>query len=63
MYSLKIIAADAGMPALTSTVDVTVELLDVNDNPPQFSNSNFTATVEVSWHSRYISTALLLHIY
>jgi len=43
-----VIAVDSGVPALTSTADVTVQLLDVNDSPPQFSNSNFTATVQVS---------------
>jgi len=48
VYNLKIVAVDSGVPALTSSVDVTVELLDVNDSPPQFVNSNFTATVQVS---------------
>jgi len=49
VYHLKIVAVDGGVPALTSTTDVTVGLLDVNDSPPQFTNSNFTATVQVSW--------------
>jgi len=48
VHHLKIIAVDAGVPALTSSVDVTVELLDVNDSPPQFSSSNFTAMLQVS---------------
>jgi len=48
VYNLKIVAVDGGMPALTSTADVTVELLDVNDSPPQFTNDNFTAILEVS---------------
>jgi len=48
VYSLKVIAVDSGVPALTSSVDVIVELLDVNDSPPQFANNNFTATVQVS---------------
>ena len=48
VYNLKIAAVDAGVPALTSTADVTVELLDVNDSPPQFTNDNFTATMTVS---------------
>jgi len=50
VYNLKIVAVDAGVPALTSTAEVTVELLDVNDSPPQFTNDNFTATVMVSLH-------------
>jgi len=49
VYNLKIVAVDAGVPALTSTAEVTVELLDVNDSPPQFTNSNFTVTVPVSF--------------
>ena len=56
VHHLKIIAVDAGVPALTSSVDVTVELLDVNDSPPQFSNSNFTATLQVGQHDNIMQS-------
>jgi hypothetical protein len=36
-YSLTITAVDGGNPRLSSRVDVTVQVLDVNDNTPEFS--------------------------
>ena len=36
-YSLSITAVDGGNPRMTSRVDVTVLILDVNDNTPLFS--------------------------
>ncbi|XP_068136139.1 protocadherin Fat 4 [Hyperolius riggenbachi] len=38
-YTLTIIATDKGNPPLTSSVDVTVMVLDVNDNNPRFSQN------------------------
>ncbi|XP_043530022.1 protocadherin Fat 4 isoform X1 [Chiloscyllium plagiosum] len=35
-YTLTVIATDKGDPPLSSTMDVTVIVLDVNDNPPVF---------------------------
>ena len=46
-YELVIAAIDNGVPALTSSTLVKIELLDINDSPPQFSNTNFTATIQV----------------
>lgn len=45
-YTLTIIATDKGEPPLSSSVDVTVMVLDVNDNNPRFSQSIFK--VEIS---------------
>lgn len=44
-YTLLIQASDQGTPPLTETVFVNVTIEDVNDNPPVFSDSNFTVTV------------------
>ncbi|XP_066504787.1 protocadherin Fat 2 [Hoplias malabaricus] len=38
-YSLTVQAADRGQPPLSSAVQVTVSLSDVNDNPPIFSKT------------------------
>ncbi|KAG8454113.1 hypothetical protein GDO86_000669 [Hymenochirus boettgeri] len=35
-YTLHVVATDGGSPSLTSTTNVTVSILDVNDNPPRF---------------------------
>ncbi|KAH7724708.1 Protein FMI-1 [Aphelenchoides avenae] len=40
-YILPIIARDRGSPPLTTTTTVTVNLLDVNDNPPKFEQSSY----------------------
>lgn len=38
---LKVTATDNGIPALHSTVDVYVEILDYNDNPPNFTEEDY----------------------
>ena len=45
MYSLIIRATDQGVPSLSSTATVHVELLDVNDNPPLCNNSSYVIEV------------------
>lgn len=45
MYSLIIRATDQGVPSLSSTATVNVELLDVNDNPPLCNNSSYVIGV------------------
>nr|XP_014041245.1 unnamed protein product [Salmo salar] len=44
-YKLKILASDSGSPPLTSQKDVIVRVLDVNDNPPIFSQLSYTVYV------------------
>lgn len=39
---------DSGLPPLSSTAVVTVDIEDVNDCPPLFSESSYNATVQVS---------------
>uniref|UniRef100_A0AAY5KYK2 Cadherin domain-containing protein n=1 Tax=Esox lucius TaxID=8010 RepID=A0AAY5KYK2_ESOLU len=38
-YVLKIVASDSGFPSLISQKEITVRVLDVNDNPPVFSQT------------------------
>ncbi|KAM7417669.1 hypothetical protein PAMA_017356 [Pampus argenteus] len=38
-YNVTITATDGGIPALTTTVLLTVDILDVNDNAPRFSDT------------------------
>ncbi len=47
-YDIEVIAVDSGRPQMTGTVTVKVTLTDINDNPPFFSQHNYTAVVQVS---------------
>ncbi|NWJ07911.1 CAD23 protein, partial [Crypturellus undulatus] len=42
---LTVMAKDAGDPPLNSTVPVTIEVFDENDNPPTFSKPSYVVTV------------------
>nr|XP_033948821.1 protocadherin gamma-C5-like [Pseudochaenichthys georgianus] len=48
-YSVKIIATDYGKPPLSSEKIISVELLDVNDNPPEFSQPSYVVYVRENY--------------
>ncbi|XP_003464523.3 protocadherin Fat 2 isoform X2 [Cavia porcellus] len=45
-YSLKLRATDSGQPPLHSDVDIDVQVVDVNDNPPRFFQLNYSTAVQ-----------------
>ncbi|XP_036900751.1 protocadherin Fat 2 [Sturnira hondurensis] len=45
-YSLRIRATDSGRPPLHEDVDVAVQIVDVNDNPPRFFQLNYSVSVQ-----------------
>uniref|UniRef100_A0A8C9R1A2 Protocadherin Fat 4 n=1 Tax=Scleropages formosus TaxID=113540 RepID=A0A8C9R1A2_SCLFO len=45
-YTLTIVATDKGEPALSAIMDVTVIVLDVNDNTPSFSQNIYDIEIE-----------------
>ncbi|XP_076021960.1 cadherin-23-like [Genypterus blacodes] len=45
MIYLTVMAKDGGNPALNSTVRVTVEVIDENDNPPKFSQPSYIVKI------------------
>ncbi|XP_033181304.1 protocadherin alpha-4-like [Mastacembelus armatus] len=45
-YNVTIVATDEGTPPLSSTSTVTVQVSDVNDNPPRFSEPQFKVYVK-----------------
>ncbi|MFT7804338.1 cadherin EGF LAG seven-pass G-type receptor 2 [Arapaima gigas] len=45
-YHLRAFAVDKGLPALRTPVDIQVNVLDVNDNPPVFDKDDFDIFVE-----------------
>ncbi|XP_062320603.1 cadherin EGF LAG seven-pass G-type receptor 2 isoform X2 [Osmerus eperlanus] len=46
IYNLQAFAVDKGVPALRTSVDIQVSILDVNDNPPVFEKDEFDIMVE-----------------
>uniref|UniRef100_A0A8C5P0V5 Protocadherin-16 n=1 Tax=Jaculus jaculus TaxID=51337 RepID=A0A8C5P0V5_JACJA len=44
-YNLTVVAADRGQPPRSSAVPVTVTVLDVNDNPPVFTQAAYRVAV------------------
>ena len=45
LFSIIVIATDAGTPPLTGDVNVSILVLDINDNYPIFNQSNYTAVL------------------
>lgn len=45
-YILEVHAHDGGLPKLSNYVMVNIEILDANDNPPLFSESNYTTVIQ-----------------
>lgn len=46
IYTILVTASDNGVPALCDTADVLVELVDVNDNSPTFSQKSYFVAVK-----------------
>ena len=44
-YVFTVTAVDNGQPPRSATINVTLTVQDINDNPPVFSAGNYTATV------------------
>uniref|UniRef100_A0A7N6AC75 FAT atypical cadherin 3a n=1 Tax=Anabas testudineus TaxID=64144 RepID=A0A7N6AC75_ANATE len=55
-YSLAIRALDSGMPPMSSTVMVNIDISDINDNPPTFSPANLTTVIQ---ENKPIGTSIL----
>ena len=45
-YTLTVVAIDKGSPPLSSTMDVTMVVLDVNDNTPSFSQNIYDVEIQ-----------------
>ncbi|XP_064304617.1 cadherin EGF LAG seven-pass G-type receptor 2 [Phalacrocorax carbo] len=44
-YNLTVIASDQGQPVLSTAINLTVIIDDVNDNPPVFSSSRYEVSI------------------
>ncbi len=47
-YLLNISASDRGIPALTGYMQLTINILDINDNAPEFTESEYRARINES---------------
>ena len=45
VYSLTVLAVDSGTPSLTASLNLTISLTDVDDNPPSFENSSYAVSI------------------
>ena len=48
-YDLQLIARDGGSPPKSGSLNITITVLDVNDNLPKFNRSKYEATVSENW--------------
>uniref|UniRef100_A0A4W5QUU6 Cadherin domain-containing protein n=1 Tax=Hucho hucho TaxID=62062 RepID=A0A4W5QUU6_9TELE len=46
-YSLAVRALDSGVPSMSSTVMVNIDISDINDSPPTFTPANLTTVIQV----------------
>lgn len=46
-YTLTVVASDNGVPALSSSAVINIDISDVNDNPPLFSQANYSLIIQV----------------
>jgi len=53
---LEVHARDSGIPVLSSFVMVNIEISDANDNPPLFTQSNYSAIVQVGKQYIYLTS-------
>lgn len=54
-YVLEVLAKDNGLPVLSRQILVTIDISDANDNAPLFSQSNYTAVIQVGFVARLLT--------
>uniref|UniRef100_UPI00398F78D5 protocadherin Fat 3-like isoform X1 n=2 Tax=Pristiophorus japonicus TaxID=55135 RepID=UPI00398F78D5 len=55
-YSLTVQAKDSGIPPMSSTVTVNIDVSDINDNPPDFIPANYSAVIQ---ENKSVGTSIL----
>lgn len=51
-YTLMVLATDNGVPPLSSSAMINIDISDVNDNPPLFSQANYSLIIQVRGEGR-----------
>ncbi|XP_074650417.1 protocadherin gamma-A5-like [Tubulanus polymorphus] len=44
-YQVKVLAVDGGLPELTGTCTINIEITDANDNTPKFAKSSYSVSI------------------
>ncbi|BES91153.1 Laminin G domain [Nesidiocoris tenuis] len=60
-YTLVIRATDGGVPPLSTTACIVIEVSDINDNPPRFSSSNYSAFIQEGKKAEWAIIKLEVH--
>lgn len=62
-FTVSVVATDSGIPPLSSRCTIEVEVLDVNDNPPRFSQSIYKGSVRENEEegTRILQVCLMIH--
>uniref|UniRef100_A0A8B9HJS1 FAT atypical cadherin 1a n=1 Tax=Astyanax mexicanus TaxID=7994 RepID=A0A8B9HJS1_ASTMX len=55
-YTLTVTASDGGTPVRSSSATINIDVSDVNDNPPLFSQSNYSIIIQ---ENRPVGTSIL----
>ncbi|XP_035385759.1 protocadherin Fat 1a isoform X3 [Electrophorus electricus] len=55
-YTLTVMASDGGIPVRSGTATINIDVSDINDNPPIFSQSNYSVIIQ---EHQPISTSIL----
>ncbi|XP_066515899.1 protocadherin Fat 1a isoform X2 [Hoplias malabaricus] len=55
-YTLTVMASDGGSPVRSSSSTINIDVSDVNDNPPLFSQSNYSIIIQ---ENRPVGTSIL----
>ena len=59
MYVLEVEAYDLGIPSLSSTANITVSIVDLNDNPPVLNSESYVTT---AFENSSLNTPLMVTI-
>jgi len=57
-YRVKIMVADGGVPPRTGLVDVTIDVVDINDNSPVFEKTSYEVSIPENVPPRTVLTRL-----
>lgn len=60
-YVLEILAKDNGVPVLSRQTLLNIEISDANDNPPLFSQVNYTTVIQVNYIFSSVWSILYVH--
>uniref|UniRef100_A0AAR2L2E2 FAT atypical cadherin 1a n=1 Tax=Pygocentrus nattereri TaxID=42514 RepID=A0AAR2L2E2_PYGNA len=55
-YTLTVMASDGGSPLRSSSTTINIDVSDINDNPPVFSQSNYSIIIQ---ENRPVGTSIL----